>query len=746
MIPSPSSYPSKMDDDDNLFLVHDALRLRLSEDYNPGDTVVRVEDDALIFPETGIITLTEQCSDIDQRALSFYYSARTRNTFEGLEILPEFAGLNCPKPKKATNVTMNVVSMHHNHLKDALVAVQRFVGPKYGEENPTPPSSPRKRKETITGRIEHLQSVVFSPKAWFSSDVSYGLVPLKVNFKNESLRMGEGACRQTWDFGDGTTVVLETNDAIEYASTVSREKTYSIPGVYTVKLSVQNEYGSDEVEFEEMVVARTDCPEEASINIIHRASQDVLAGGGIRSAAGTFVDFEVREGEDPDRPGYSYAGEVLSSGTPIDPVVEYTWNLGDDLPHANSRFARASYDLGGYYDITLRVDTSFGSYRITTNEKAIDIIEKSNLWLFNQETYGVDSSGSIKAYEFGLKSETFKVLGNTEPIIDRSSLFLNNPPLDYDSSDYYFETASRAKREFEANSEFARSGSSFSGEEGKSLLFWAKGGASLDSKEIGVKRYEGFGDTYENLTPINNRPWNWVAMSSRERTYFLFGQAPILPGQNRAVAERVEYDMATQSAGSPVALNSSDFENGADELLSHPSYYENGVATSGYFASYRTAWKDQTGYILRNSSVNEFFRFGDFYRTKGSISSPVGSITKMPDMPGSIKTEGQLVSLSNGVFFFNNSGEVCAWNDTSLVWEVGRASSTSLSFRSVQDSSAQNFDDKSNTLKASSDGDRAAYLSYDYSSKAFVKFNGTDLTFTLLRQRPEGKQFKIGVY
>jgi hypothetical protein len=95
---------------------------------------------------------------------------------------------------------------------------------------------------------------------------------------------------------------------------------------------------------------------------------------------------------------------------------------------------------------------------------------------------------------------------------------------------------------------------------------------------------------------------------------------------------------------------------------------------------------------------------------------------------------------------FNNSGEICAWNDTSLTWEVGRVSSSSLSFRSVQDTSSSNFDDRSNTLLAASDGDRAVYLSYDYSDKAFVKFNGTDLTFSAPRVRPFKKQFKMGIY
>lgn len=727
-IPAASSYPDKMDDDDNLFLVHDALRVRLSEDYSPGDKVVYVDGDTSDFPETGIITLTEQCSDIDVRALSFYYAGKTSSAFEGLEILPEFEGLDSAKPKKATNVTMNVVSMHHNHLKDAIIKVQEFVGTKYGP-----------KEDTITGRIDLLKKVVFSPKAWFSSNVSYGLVQsfnsagLKVTFKNESLRVGDGFCRQTWDFGDGSSSVVETNNPNEYLANLNQEKTYLIPGVYTVSLTVENEYGSDTVVFDEMIAAKSECPDQATIRINHRASQSNLSSGlipKIRSATNTFVDLEILD--DGGRPG--------------DSVAEYTWRLGDDLPHPNSIFARASYGKGGYYDITLRVDTSFGSYRITTYEKSIDIIEKSNLWLFNYKpsSYESDSGGTVRAHEFGLNSETFKTLGNSDWVVDRSNSFLGNAPLDYDSEDYYYETMGRAKKEFEGNVEFAGSGSSFSGEKGDSLIFWAKGGEVVDSKEIGVRKYNGFDDTYSSLPSITNRPWNWVAMSSSDRTYFLFGQAsPVMPGENRAVAERVEYDMATQTAASPVTLSASDFENGADELLEHPS---DPMTTNGYFASYRSAWKDQTGYILRNSSVNEFFRFGDFYRTKGSLASPFGSITKMPDIPGSVKTEGQLVALSNGVFFFNNSGEVCAWNDTSLVWEVGRASSTSLSFRTVQDSSAQNFDDKSQTLKATSDGDRAAYLSYDYSNKAFIKFNGTDLTFTILRSRPEGTQFKIGVY
>jgi hypothetical protein len=514
---------------------------------------------------------------------------------------------------------------------------------------------------------------------------------------------------------------------------------------------VENENGSDEVEFREFINVRNECPEPANIQINHRSSQNYTSGDPpkIRSLANSFIDLEVPDEEDPSNLGYSYGGELLDGlGGAIDPILEYTWDLKDDLPHGNFNKARASYSLGGLYDIVLRVDTTYGSYRITKYEDSVDIVEATNLWMFNYSSHNSDGSGVVRAYEFGLGSETFKTLGNQTLTLTRSNGFLDESPLSYGSEDYYDETLSRAKKEFKNNVEFVPVGTTSSGNKGNSLMFWSEGGVATDSKEISVKKYNAFDDTYSSSPTISNRPWNWAALCSPEKVYFLFGQNDtILPNQNPAWPKRLDYAISTELPGSPTNLTSASFENGADSLLEHPSVYdESGVATNGYFASYRTAWKNSTGYILRNSSVNEFFRIASFYKTKGSLSAPFSTITRLPDMTGLPKTEAQMVTLVNGVFVFNNSGEICAWNDTSLVWEVGQASSSSLNFRTVQDYSVSGFDNRSNTLLAASDKDRAAYLSYDYSDKAFVKFNGTDLTFSTTRYRPPGVQFKIGVY
>ena len=756
-IPTAGLFPEQYDSDLSLFAVQDALRVRLLEDYNPGDGNILVEGDSAImarFPDTGVITLTEQCSDIDLRALSFHYTSRTTTSFDGLELLPEFSSIDSIKRKRITNVTMNVVAMHHNNLKDSLISVQENLGTKHSED-----------RKTITGRIKYVERVAFRPKSWFSFDKVVGLAPLTVKFKNESFRLGLGRVTQTWDFGDGTTKEITTSNPEEYASYqdqtsglvingTSVEKRYSTPGTYTVSLTIENDFGEEsEVVFESAITVSSECPEVASIKLDPRSTQSYADGDPaegsfpkIRSSAGQFIDLEIPHGENPLRPGYSYAGEALKPNKdPIDPIIEYTWALDDDLPHVNSSLTRASYSKGGFYDVVLRVDTSFGSYRITKYEDAIDIVESKNLWLFNFNTpQNEDGSGTVKAYEFGLFGETFKLLGNQSLNVNRSNGFL-----DVYEGDYYDPTTlSRAKAEFERNVEFAPYGTLGSGLRGNSVMFWAKGGESIDSSLISAVKYNAFDDNYEQLDDIANRPWNWVALNSPEKTYFMLGRSySAVSYSNPAQATRTDYDLATQTASSDVPLGSSSFENGADDLLQHPSFFDGGgVPTNGHFATYRSAWKDSVGYILRNSAVNEFFRLSSFYKTRGNLASPFNAITRLPDMTGSVKVEGQLLAMSNGLFFFNNSGEISAWNDTTLTWEVGRTGSAALTFRTVQDTNVSSFDSRSNTLLAASDGDRVAYLSYDYSNRAFVKFNGTDLTFSTTKYRPSGKQFKMGVY
>lgn len=754
-----ANYPLEFDTNDNLYEVHDSLRVKLAEDYSPGDSSITIVGDSSKFPPTGIITLTEQISDIDERAISFSYSAKTDTEFTGLTLLSGFT--DTYKPKNITNVTQNVMAEHHNNLKDVLVSIENFIGVK-GTEDSMPGG------DTLEGRTNFLRRLVLTPRAWFTTDKVVGVVPLTVKFTDQSFRLGNGEVTFIWDFGDQTVSNIsystisvssfvpstDINVLVRDVDGGSVEKTYDKPGKYTVKLTVINEHGQDEVEVQEVINARVGIPNEAQINIIENANQITTAGeetptfdrlatssGGpfeipptIRASTNSFVDVEVPSGAliSADR---SYAGEMLDNlNQPIDPIVQYTWNMGDDLSHSNSMQARASYSIGGIYDLKLRVDTQFGAYRITTYENCIDIIEKSNLWLWN-----VDDSNTIKASEFGLTSETFKT-ATREYTISKDDSFLTGTGGE-----------TKGKKEFARNNAFIPVGSSSSGSRGIALLAWSSGGSLLSTQQINSIEYEGFADTYSATGLSIVKPWNWIALSNGNFGYFLFGtDQNEIPNTNYVNQNKVAVDLSAGYSKTTTAISTANYKNGAMELQENAtSGYTSGEPDDGRFSVYRTAWKGQSGYILRNDGTGTFFRIKSFYKTEGIVGSAVENIYKLTDMAGNAKTEGQLVALSSGLFFFNNSGSISAYNDVTNTWETGGPSSSSSTFRSLQDESIAGFDSTDNTLLAASDGDRVVYLSYDYSSKSFVKFNLTDLTFAAVSSRPQEnntEQWMIGIY
>ena len=97
-LPDCPLYPDEFDTVTNLYQVYDSLKVTLAEDYLPGQTSIVVAGDATAFPPTGIITLTEQQSDIGLRAVSFFYTGRTATGFTGLTLYPGFE--DAAKPKR----------------------------------------------------------------------------------------------------------------------------------------------------------------------------------------------------------------------------------------------------------------------------------------------------------------------------------------------------------------------------------------------------------------------------------------------------------------------------------------------------------------------------------------------------------------------------------------------------------------------------------------------------------------------
>ncbi|NIQ15281.1 MAG: hypothetical protein GTO02_13070, partial [Candidatus Dadabacteria bacterium] len=328
-----------------------------------------------------------------ERAVSLYYGSRTNREFKDLELLPD--SINCMKPQKVTIITLQAMANHREALKDAIIAIETFLGTKHTIE-----SEPK--VGSIFGRLNFLKKLLFSPKAWFEADKIIGTTPFTTRF----LFTGSG------HLGPVGTVTFRWMFNDEEITTVDPfiEKTFLDSGNYSVSLTITNDFGEDTVTFIDMIKVKSQAPDEANIKFLPFQNQihidDIIPK--IRTPINQPVMIEVPQKTSENKK--TFAGELIDPKTnKVEDIIKtYTWNLSDDLPHTNTHKTKALYTVGGYYDLTLRADTDLGAYRITTYENCIDVVEPTNLWIWTNE-----NKQRIRSYEFGLVSEVFKTSNNT---------------------------------------------------------------------------------------------------------------------------------------------------------------------------------------------------------------------------------------------------------------------------------------------------------------------------------------------
>jgi hypothetical protein len=320
------------------------------------------------------------------------------------------------------------------------------------------------------------------------------------------------------------------------------------------------------------------------------------------------------------------------------------------------------------------------------------------------------------------------------------------------------------KKEFLRNSGFVAKDTTDSGDRGTAYFYWATGynvsSGSWTDQTIDVTEYEGFSDCYTGgscnaaLSGSFSRAWNWVSLNSPQSVYFLLGNTDAMPDVSSSTNQDNTNMSLVDLSTATTVFTPSSYTNGAVELMNNVD-----SGASGDFSVYRSAWFNSTGFIARNDANGTYFRIKSFYQTQGVLSDLVQGIQKLNDMPGSTKLEGQLVPLIGGLYFFNNTGEVLAYNPTSATWSVGGPGINSMAWSALYDSSVvayqdptipgmanMSFDDPSQKLLATSDGNHLAYISFDYSVNTFIKFNASSATFSSLPARPAGEQWVLGVY
>ena len=361
------TYPEAYTTQEYLYDVRDFAQTNLAADIEELPTSITVESTSG-FPATGIITISRPGGTVDsvyqeEWAISFEYTGITDTSFTGLTLVK---GTFSPK-YSGDSVTLNVISEHHNILAQEVIAIEGAVGTREDEG------------DSISGRLEILNRVGRTPRAFFTSDVNRGFAPLTVNFTDLSTR---GPTRWVWTFGDGEA---------SYKRNASH--TFTQPGRYFVRLTVYNDHGSDVVEVPEMIQVLGEPPDKPALEANPR-----------KAIVGETVAIRATPSSDGAEDRFREWTWVLPDSVTLESGD--TLSLPSSAPSGyyktSSSTISVSFTQGGQFDVeVVGTNNNSGSSGIR-RANLIESTESTNLWDYRQE------EGEIKVREMGLISQTFK--------------------------------------------------------------------------------------------------------------------------------------------------------------------------------------------------------------------------------------------------------------------------------------------------------------------------------------------------
>lgn len=445
-----SDYPELYTTAEGLFNAKDFSRTVLEEDLVVVPTSILVSS-TNTFPDTGIITITNRPGALtsdraEDWACSFSYQEKTDGSFEGLILVK---GNFLPKYKEDP-VTLNVISDHHTSLADEILNLQTVLG--HRETNVS---------GTLVRRIGNLESKTRTPRAFLACDKPSGFAPHQVTFTDLSTR---APGKWIWSFGDDTTSFAQ------YPI-----HTYSTSGIYTVRLTVFNDYGTDEFEAKELIKVLEVPPDKPTIEanprkLIVGERAQVVAVNRDHSPRNQFNqwDWEIPEG----------TGSITSPNGVV----------SDGLPEGIYRTYSPAISLdflqGGFFDLGVIARNYYNGYVGTKEDDIIEVTEQTNCW--DLRTDGI----TVRVLEMGVTSKAFK---------ERAV-----PPLDI---------GPEILDSFDRN--WLPSSSPFTG------CFLRRNSIG----EIHLDEYDGFLEKWSSI-PAAKRDWlpNFASFKAGNKIYLMFGR------------------------------------------------------------------------------------------------------------------------------------------------------------------------------------------------------------------------------
>lgn len=771
MMPDKTSYPMSYDTPSELKTVVDSLISTVIAEITPynsldkstydwenGDGVIFL-DDTSRWPDSGFVTvyLKEHWGSVSERATLFHFSGKNNASLIGVMLVH---GQKLKYFPEGSFAVQNVVAQNHNYGKDAILALEGYLGHRKTDD-----------ATTIEWFTDLYARTVRVPKPWLDISPTKAFVGDFFTFTDMTARVSPGFAQSddskvAWrlSFGDGvTTLVTLDAENKEYVFTTTRpgesdtverrsawsgvlKHRYASAGMFTITLTVWNEFGEDTLVLKDIVRVMSEVRGSLEIDVSFARLQAGDDSAQMRASESLADDDEVdllgflETGQDPS-PLPSPDNMVsrnrviakedqvtvrgLLSGDADMRIAKYVWDFGANGPSnvPNASLVNIIFELGGIYDVGLRVISDTGSWISAAAENAVDVVEKPSVW----HTYSSGSSGSLSMNEYSIGANAWK-----------------SPKIVF-NLDYQFDFSGEDSLRFMDDKGFHNKINS-----NNAFVLW-----SLSEVMLGVAQFNSLTSTAVKRTENPQIFYNWYTLYmpdyNTDAVFILGGVSDLSDlgpinqrivyygiGTNSFIVVPNEYVLPLDGEDS-TASKTVAYEN-SEKLLTNPN------ATPAKWRSTSYAGK---GYLLRSSEKG---MMDDFFSFDPATTSFMSIVSRMPFS----KRELCLDSLSGGVYALSNAGDLHVFDPLSETW-TSIVSSAVDAFADVfhtADPSSRNPDagGVSGTKSRALDADNEKlYFSYDYSTSSFGRFDVGKMVFEQLSPRPEpqsqaDRQWDMGVF